>query len=517
MSLKVLKKLIKEGIDDFVSQQQRETISFEDNPLEFILQKYPSLDATLSDLMTQNYRDYITGVYVMAPKPTTFKVLLHNGQEFYLIYGPQAYIAKISGKKYNLMNLKEEEFAITALAALLELGMPPGSEGPEEETENETDLKSDEFETEETPTEEPAEEEELQETEEVKPKKVLKLKIIKENNQKKLSNLNEVTDVEEGINILKNKLGLTDENFQKVSNNRYKLLVPASERIKYIKDIQSIEGFDYNPNIKGSSLGAITYKNSVFLIKPSGVQGRASAGTENEDILENEIKKYLELGVKNIIFKGSNKTYTILNVTGITGVGYDVVGGKKADVVITGAAGNYPISIKKDNAGFWESADTRYKDLMIKLVTKIKNGDFSPELVFKPFIDKLGNEKQGINIMYNDTTDTKISGVLVTDLPNKEEESIIFGSDKAVVIYRTYTENDFTQQGDNLIITVSKIITDMKDIEEFDLEPILNIRHDSTRSATGGLRATVQPRNLLYKEGGITGNKIELSYSDIVK
>ena len=92
-------------------------------------------------------------------------------------------------------------------------------------------------------------------------------------------------------------------------------------------------------------------------------------------------------------------------------------------------------------------------------LSRIANGDFAPELVFKPFIDKLGNEKQGINVMHNNTTDTKVSGVLVTDLPNKEEKSIIFGSDKAVVIYKTYTENDFNQQGDNLIITVSKIIT----------------------------------------------------------
>ena len=57
----------------------------------------------------------------------------------------------------------------------------------------------------------------------------------------------------------------------------------------------------------------------------------------------------------------------------------------------------------------------------------------------------------------------------------------------------------------------------MKDIEEFNLEPVLNIRHDSTRSATGGLRATVQPKILLYKDGDITGNKIELSYLDIIK
>jgi hypothetical protein len=56
----------------------------------------------------------------------------------------------------------------------------------------------------------------------------------------------------------------------------------------------------------------------------------------------------------------------------------------------------------------------------------------------------------------------------------------------------------------------------MEDVIQYDLEPVLNIRHDSTRSATGGLRATVQPKNLLYKDGAVTGNKIELSYNDIV-
>jgi hypothetical protein len=92
----------------------------------------------------------------------------------------------------------------------------------------------------------------------------------------------------------------------------------------------------------------------------------------------------------------------------------------------------YPISIKKDNAGFWESSDTRYKDLVAKLSKKIANGDFSPALTFIPFKDQLGNEKKGINIMYDERTDTKVTGVIVTDLPSKEEESIIFGSDNAI-------------------------------------------------------------------------------------
>jgi hypothetical protein len=154
--------------------------------------------------MTEYYRDYITGVYVIAPRPTTFRILLHNGQEFYLIYGTESYTAKISGKKYYLLNLSEEQFAINAIASLLELGMPPGSEGPGEQMDNEADIKGGEdLPTEEVPAEEPAPEEELAETEEVQPKTPLRFRIIKEGEEKKKLNLKEASDREISANTAK--------------------------------------------------------------------------------------------------------------------------------------------------------------------------------------------------------------------------------------------------------------------------------------------------------------------------
>ncbi len=328
--------------------------------------------------------------------------------------------------------------------------------------------------------------------------------------------LSEVTDAEEGIKILKREFDFKDEDFKKVSSTRYKVLVPRAERFDFAQKMDDIEGFTFDPNAKGSSMGAVLYKNASFLLKPSGAQGRASAGTENEDILSNNLKKYLEDGPKNVVFVGSNKNYATRAIKDIKDVGYDVAGGKKADIILIGDI-DYPISIKKDNAGFWESSDTRYKAVVNKLSEKIKNGDFAPEITFRPFKDKLGNEKKGINVMYNETTGKKVTGVIVTDLPEKEEQSIIFGSDKAVVIYKSYTPKDFTLEGDTVKVEVTKIIEDMKDIEQFNLEPVLNIRHDSTRGATGGLRATVQPENLLYREGKLTGDKVELSYNEIMK
>ena len=545
-------QLLEQEVEDFIQTQAEKIVSFEDDPKGYILQKYPSLKGTLQDLMTTSFDEYITGIYVMAPKPTTFKILLHNGQQFFLIYAKDSYIAKIQGKKYYLLNLGEEEYAIKAIADLLTMGMPPGAKGPDDEEENDTTAGSDD-----TPDAEPADdaggdEEDLSENKEkdsetddygrpfVDPKgsrtymdpdemspaarikKMMgekRIKIIRENKVTKKNPIKfrilKENDAESGIEILKKELGFTDDNFVKQSSVTYKLLVPRADRMSIASQIDQIEDFEFDANLKGSSIGGIKYKNAKFLLKPSGVQGRASAGTQNEDVLVDEVKKYLQQGAKNVIFQGTNQNYVTKNIKEILDVGYDTASGKKADVVLVGDK-KYPISIKKDNAGFWESSDTRYKDVVLKLSDKIKNGDFAPQLVFKPFVDKMGNTKEGINIMFNDETNKPVTGVIVTDLPTKDEQSIIFGSDNAVVIYKTYLPSDFNLQGENLNVKVNNIITDLKQIEEFNLEPVLNIRRDVTRTATGGIRATVQPEKLLYRDGQLTGDKMELSYNQIM-
>lgn len=113
--------------------KDREMSSFEEDPVNFILKKYPSLTATLQMLMSKNFKDYITGIYILAPKPTTFKIVLHNGQEFTLAFMGKAYQAKVEGKKYFLLTIGEKERATLAIARLLETGSPIKTEGPESE------------------------------------------------------------------------------------------------------------------------------------------------------------------------------------------------------------------------------------------------------------------------------------------------------------------------------------------------------------------------------------------------
>jgi hypothetical protein len=125
----------------------QDTISLD--ALKFpVLQKFPELKDIIVNLLTDQYEIFVTDIQWVAPKPTTFRIILGNGEPFMLTYSPRSWVAQIEGKKYYLLNLSEEESATEAIARVLAYGMTeektePGAEG----------------ETAETPTEEPAAEE----------------------------------------------------------------------------------------------------------------------------------------------------------------------------------------------------------------------------------------------------------------------------------------------------------------------------------------------------------------------
>ncbi len=99
-----------------------------------ILQKFPSLKKVILDMFTEVYNDYIQDIFVIAPKPTTFKVVLKNSQDFFLTYTEKTYVAQISGKKYYLTNIQEQQRALQALVNILNIGIPAPSLGPGDET-----------------------------------------------------------------------------------------------------------------------------------------------------------------------------------------------------------------------------------------------------------------------------------------------------------------------------------------------------------------------------------------------
>lgn len=127
VNAEIIRLLLQE--QDEEAKEKVET--FEDNPMEFILRKYQTLNAALIELMSESYREYLDAVFIVAPKPTSFKIVLHNGQYFYLTYMGPVYEASVSGKKYYLSNVGEKERCMLAISKLLRKGIPATTKGPD--------------------------------------------------------------------------------------------------------------------------------------------------------------------------------------------------------------------------------------------------------------------------------------------------------------------------------------------------------------------------------------------------
>ena len=140
-----------------------EDVNFEEE-LFPVLAKFPKLKEVIMDLLTDQYGNFISDIWWVAPRPTTFKIILANEQYFYLIYTERSWIAQVEGKKFYLASLNEEQRAAAAIARILRYGggaepdkdaptgeVPTGGEAPEDETVPETPTE------EAPPTEEPEE------------------------------------------------------------------------------------------------------------------------------------------------------------------------------------------------------------------------------------------------------------------------------------------------------------------------------------------------------------------------
>ena len=114
------------------------------------LVKFPELKAVIIDLLTVDFDQFLESVDWIAPRPSTFRINLLNGESFILIFDPRSWIAKVSGKKYYLLNLDEEEMAAKSIARLLSYGGKTAT-GAGADVEGAEDIET---ETEETETEE---------------------------------------------------------------------------------------------------------------------------------------------------------------------------------------------------------------------------------------------------------------------------------------------------------------------------------------------------------------------------
>lgn len=94
-----------------------------------ILGKFPTLKKQIVQLLTQEYDEFVEDVKWTVPKPSTFKVVLKNGQSLDLKWTGKGFDATIEGMQYFLNNVTEYQQALDALGRIMKDG--PITQGEE--------------------------------------------------------------------------------------------------------------------------------------------------------------------------------------------------------------------------------------------------------------------------------------------------------------------------------------------------------------------------------------------------
>jgi len=111
-----------------------------------LLFKFPKLQETLVDLMSDEFTSFVEDIEWVAPRPTTFRVVLKNQNSFHLIWNGDAFTARVAGTNYNLAAANDHDRAVRAIQELLITGpinpekgsatasqeLTPAEEAPEE-------------------------------------------------------------------------------------------------------------------------------------------------------------------------------------------------------------------------------------------------------------------------------------------------------------------------------------------------------------------------------------------------
>lgn len=272
------------------------------------------------------------------------------------------------------------------------------------------------------------------------------------------------------------KLGYTD--IRQDSGNTVSVYVPNKDRISTIKTISTkLKGAKYDPNMGGSSIGGVLYAGGKIKVKPAGGTGEKSAGLENEQHLIDTINRFVkEVGPLTLTFVGDNgRKLTARNVTEAIGAGKDTAGRKKSDVNIMSNGKLVPISIKKSNAEYWESADTLFGKQADAVIDKLVA---TKEVTLTPTGKQTPDGRDKVSIKPE-------VAIKATD---EQSLDVVFGSDildgGGGVVKDTFHDEHYVLKGNHLMVTADLVITKPEDIPD-NMQVYFLIRNDGSRNRPG--------------------------------
>ena len=120
---------LREKIKILVKQVYSDVVKSDEAALAYPeIQKFPALKEIIINLLTNEFDSFVESVDWVAPRPTTFRINLLNGENFLLMYTIKSWIGTVEGKKYYLLNLDEEERCALAINRLLRVGPESGAD-----------------------------------------------------------------------------------------------------------------------------------------------------------------------------------------------------------------------------------------------------------------------------------------------------------------------------------------------------------------------------------------------------
>ena len=83
-----------------------------------ILAKFPTVRAALVKLQTEDFKQFVTSIDWISPRPSSFRINLKNGQDYILKWTGKTFEANILGKRYFINNIADYQQALDKLAIL---------------------------------------------------------------------------------------------------------------------------------------------------------------------------------------------------------------------------------------------------------------------------------------------------------------------------------------------------------------------------------------------------------------
>lgn len=126
ISKKDLKNIILEAYVEVLREVEEPALK---TSTQEILGKFPTVKKALVSLFTNEYDEFIEDIKWTVPKPSTFRVVLKNGQSFDLKWTGKGFEATVEGKGYFLNNVSDYQQALDSISRILKDG--PITQGEE--------------------------------------------------------------------------------------------------------------------------------------------------------------------------------------------------------------------------------------------------------------------------------------------------------------------------------------------------------------------------------------------------